>query len=64
LQQINLGSSLYGGIVPYNQFPQYVSCQSQNTSSIVVTLFDEYLQELQINDPQFSMVLSIKQRID
>ena len=64
LQQINLGSSLYGGIVPYTAFPQFVSCQSQNTSSIVVTLFDEYLQELQINDPQFSMVLSIKQRID
>ena len=60
LNQLNLGNSKFGGTVPYNDFPQYVSCNPQQASSIIITLFDEYFQELELNDLQFSMILSIK----
>jgi hypothetical protein len=60
LMQLNLGNSKFGGIVPYSDFPQYITCLPQNASSITITLLDENYNELEINDIQFSMVLSIK----
>lgn len=63
LLQLNLGSSKFGGIVPYNDYPQYVTCQNQMASSIVITLYDESYNALEINDSQFSLVLSIKEEL-
>lgn len=63
LLQLNLGSSKFGGIVPYNDQPIYVTCQNQQTQSIVITLYDENYNALDINDAQFSLVLSIKEDI-
>lgn len=60
LMQLNLGSSKFGGIVPYNDYPEYIACEPQQASSIVITLYDENYNQLEINDPQFSMILSVK----
>jgi hypothetical protein len=63
LLQLNLGSSRYGGIVQYNDFPVYVTCQNQMCSSIVISLYDERYNPLDIIDSQFSLVLSIREEI-
>jgi len=60
LMQLNLGSSKFGGAVPFTDFPQYISCNPQQASSITITLFDEYFEALQHQDPQFSLILSVK----
>jgi hypothetical protein len=64
LTQLNLGDSKFGGIIPYNDYPVYVSSQPQQASSIVITLFDEYLNDLEINDSQCSIILSVKTKIN
>lgn len=61
--QLNLGDSKFGGIVKYDQQLVYVTCQPQQASSIVITLYDENFNPLEIQDSQFSLVLSIKEEI-
>jgi hypothetical protein len=60
LTQLNLGNSKFGGIIPYSDYPIYTSCLAQQCSTITITLYDEFYMPLQLNDSQFSMILSIK----
>jgi hypothetical protein len=62
LMQLNLGSSKFGGIVAWTDYPQFISCEQQRASSITITFFDEYMNELEMSDTQFSMILSVKTR--
>jgi hypothetical protein len=64
LTQLNLGDSKFGGIIPYTDYPTYVSCQPQQASTIVISMYDEYLNDLEINDSQMSIILSLKTKIN
>lgn len=61
--QLSLSSSKFGGIIPYTDQPVYVTCQNQQTQTIVISLYDEYGNPLEIKDSQMSFVLSIKEDI-
>jgi hypothetical protein len=61
LLQLSLGNSKFGGIIPHDSYPHYVSCASQTTKEIVIQVFDELNNEVILNDTQFSLVLSLKE---
>jgi hypothetical protein len=63
LTQLNLGDSKFGGIIKYDQQPIYVTCQPQQASYIQISLYDEYMTPLDMNDTQVSIVLSIKEEL-
>ena len=61
LLQLNLGESQFGGIVKYQDFPQFITCKSISTSSVILSFFDENLNPLEFQDPQFSCVITLRQ---
>jgi len=61
LAQLSLGQSKFGGIIPYNDYPIFITCEGQNTNAITITLYDEYFQELEFQDKQMNIVLTIKE---
>lgn len=61
LTQLSLGQSKFGGIIPYNDYPIFITCENQNTQNITITLYDEFLNELEFQDKQMSLVLTIKE---
>jgi len=61
LAQLSLGQSKFGGIIPYSDYPIFITCENQNTKNITIHLYDEYLNELEFQDKQMSLVLTIKE---
>jgi len=61
LAQLSLGLSKFGGIIPFNDYPIFITCENQSTQNITITLYDEYLNALEFEDKQMSMVITIKE---
>jgi hypothetical protein len=64
MTQINLGGSLFGGIIKYTDYPNFISCRTTSTQYIQIELYDENLNPLEINDVQMSLILTWKQYIN
>lgn len=60
LLQLNVNSK-FGAPIVFSDFPQFVTAKTQSASELKIALYDERFVPLELQDRQFSLVLSIKE---